>query len=373
MKNIALITIWSVPNYGSVLQAYATQVTLEKLGHRCHIIDYKYPNEYHLKKTTQKRSVLFYLKEFLVKTFMLSSTGRIRNRLSKFINNNFHKTIKYNSYKELCNENWDKYDVIVVGSDQVWNYKFLLGDKAFLLGFTSDNVKKISIASSFGNSEISKEYYNTYKDLLSQFTAISVREQNGLEILKKLSINKNNAIILDPTLLLCPNDYDKLIDKMKPIKNYGRYILLYGQYYAFEPRPYIFDVCQYLSKRYDAKIIALEGMPSIEYSQKYNIIDKTGVSISDFLQLFKNAFIVVTSSFHGTAFAINYRKPLISITPNSEDDRQSSLMKQLGISKNIAYIKQNFEELDPFYDKIAVQERLNQLKTDSIRWISKHL
>lgn len=97
--------------------------------------------------------------------------------------------------------------------------------------------------------------------------------------------------------------------------------------YAFEPRPYIFDVLKYLKEQEDYDIIVLEGYTPITKACGLNMINKTDSSISEFIDLFANADVVVTSSFHGTAFAVNFGIPVISIVPGDKgDDRQSSLL-----------------------------------------------
>ena len=374
MKRVALITLWSMPNYGSAFQAYATQVILERCGYKCDVVYYVYPNEYHYKIKWNKPSRIMMLKSWISKTFRLSPVGKIRNSLEKFNSGELNLTRKFYSYEELCHFDWSQYDAVIVGSDQVWNYKYVLGDKAFLLGFVPDCVQKLSIASSFGNSEIPETYFSLYKKYLSRFDAISVREHGGIGILKELNISKNNAVLLDPTLLLTPDDYLPIHENYQDKYAGERYILLYGQYYAFEPRPYIFEVCRYMAKKYDAIIIALEGMPSREYAKAYpEIIDKCGVSVNEFFQLFKNAFAVVTSSFHGTAFAVNYGKPLVSIIPGNGDDRQSSLLKDLGIESCAITVQTEFGKIDPFYDAGRVNGILRGLADKYIKWICESI
>lgn len=115
--------------------------------------------------------------------------------------------------------------------------------------------------------------------------------------------------------------------------NSESYILLYMWCYAFEPRPKIFEALRYWQQKMGCKIVALEGYSDCQCENALNleIADATDSSITDFLHYFANASLVVTSSFHGTAFAVNYGIPLISVIPEGGDDRQFSLLEKLGL------------------------------------------
>ena len=170
-KKVGLITIYHVPNYGSVLQTYATQILLEELGLDCNIINYKYPNEYHHSLGRPRRS----LKSKIGELFGLTPSHRKANKLKKFKKEHFKFTKLYRHLNELKHENWDNYDMFVVGSDQVWKSKYTLGDTAFLLSFVPEGKKRISIASSFATSSIPENYRETYKrvsSLLSKYQFI---------------------------------------------------------------------------------------------------------------------------------------------------------------------------------------------------------
>ena len=104
-----------------------------------------------------------------------------------------------------------------------------------------------------------------------------------------------------------------------------------------------------------------------------DIEDATESSIPYFLDYFADASLVVTSSFHGTAFAVNYGVPLLSIVPNSSDDRQSSLLVQLGLDQCRLIVNERIDTAIPFYDKNAEQKKLQSLRDDSLNWIENVL
>ena len=178
-------------------------------------------------------------------------------------------------------------------------------------------------------------------------------------------------LVLDPTLLLDARQWNVLRKKKdKPEK----YILLYMWCYAFEPRPYIYEVLKYYKEQLQCKIIALESFDKHDvYMKALDIEDATESSIPYFLDYFADASLVVTSSFHGTAFAVNYGVPLLSIVPNSSDDRQSSLLGQLGLDQCRLIVNERIDTAIPFYDKNAEQKKLQSLRDDSLNWIENVL
>ena len=141
--------------------------------------------------------------------------------------------------------------------------------------------------------------------------------------------------------------------------------------YAFEPRPYIFEVIKHLQAQDDYDVIALEGYTPKEQALGIEMIDKSDSSIPEFIDLFANADVVVTSSFHGTAFAVNFGIPLISIVPGDNgDDRQSSLLKAIELDCCIANIQTKIKSIGYNYDKYTSLKNLESLRNKSIDWIS---
>lgn len=371
---IALITIYHVPNFGSVLQTFATQRLLERLGHDCKIIKYRYPNEYHYSMGYPKPTLK---KRLIAKIYYLLNKGpcsRKNKILNTFRNKFLNFTKEYSHLNKLKNENWSKYDLFVVGSDQVWKAIYNYGDTAFLLSFLPENKKRISIASSFASSTIPENMRERYKKHLAKFDSISVREKNGIDIInRELKLNKEVTVILDPTLLLSKTDWLKAIPR-SGFKKTKKYILLYMLTYALEPRPYIFEVLKHLQKQDDYDIIALEGYTPSEKAEGIEMIDKTDSSIPEFIDLFANADIVVTSSFHGTAFAVNFGIPLVSIVPdNKGDDRQSTLLENLGLDQCITPIGKEIEKIASVYNVEQKDKNLKCAREESIKWISSNL
>ena len=290
MKKIGLITIYHVPNFGSVLQTYATQILLEKLGYECNIINYKYPNKWHHMQGTPKQS----FKAFIGHLFGIKPAHRKANKLKEFKKEHFKFTRLYKDLDELKNADWSYYDMFVVGSDQVWKSQFTRGDSAFMLSFIPEEKPRISIASSFASKNISDAFKDKYRKYLRKFNAISVREKNGISIIKdELKIECTPEVLLDPTLLLSKEEWLETIPR-STFKKKKKYILLYMLTYAFEPRPYIFDILKHMQQQDDYDILALEGYTPKEDANGLEMIDKTDSSIPEFIDMFANADIVVT-------------------------------------------------------------------------------
>ncbi|MBR3612345.1 MAG: polysaccharide pyruvyl transferase family protein [Bacteroidaceae bacterium] len=371
---IALITIYHVPNYGSVLQAYATQELLEQLGHKCDVIKYRYPNEYHYSMGHPKQTLKQKIRSRIYYILGRNATARKNKNLDVFRNKCLNFTKEYSNLAKLKSEKWQNYDLFVVGSDQVWKSKYNYGDTAFLLSFVPNGKKRISIASSFASSTIPENMRERYKKHLAKFDAISVRENNGAYIInKELSLDSKVSVILDPTLLLSKEEWLKKVPR-SDFKKKKKYILLYMLTYAFEPRPYIFEVLKHLQTLDDYEIIALEGYTPAEKAEGVVMTDKTDASINEFIDLFANADIVVTSSFHGTAFAVNFGIPLISIVPTDKgDDRQSTLLKNLNLHQCITPIGTDIKGLNPIYNKEQKDIELTNAREKSIEWIINNI
>lgn len=365
-----LVTIFKVPNFGSVLQAYATQQTLVNMGVDVEVLNYDHINsEWSVAHGVPRQG----LKNKIGRLLGLKPHHRKEKKLSRFISKHLSLTCLCRNHRTIKTIADGKYDLYVVGSDQVWNTRFTNCDPTYLLDFVTDGKARcISLSSSFASKVLDEAYSKTFEKSLEKFSHLSVRESNGVDILKGLGYFDAN-LILDPTLLLSATQWNKLREK----NSYSgeQYILLYMLTYAFEPRPLIFEVLKFYQQKMGCKIIALEGYEDCLGKTDLEIIDATDSSISDFLNYFENASLVVTSSFHGTAFALNYGRPLLSISPEGGDDRQGNLLKQLGLlqCKLCVADKLNLDGLNPFYDVEKEQMNLQILREESLQWIEQTL
>lgn len=282
MKNIGLITIIDNSNYGNRLQNYAVQEILKKLN-----IDV---NTVYNTISSFKLKCLFWIKK--IAKFIL--VKRYRNFL-KFSNSikMSRKMISPNYIPKSLNNN---YDYFIVGSDQVWNPNFDRLSDVDLLSFAEPN-KRISFSASFGISELPKKYHEKAKKELSKFKAISVREDAGKKIIEDVVGRNDVEVLVDPTMLLNADEWDKVSKKPKMLKN-NKFILNYFLGELSEQRK---NEINRVAKENDCEVI--------------NILDKNSpfyaCGPSEFLYLEKHAFLICTDSFHSSVFAILYNRPFI--------------------------------------------------------------
>ena len=370
---VALLTMFDVTNYGSVLQTFASQTVLNNLGYDCDVINYRFPNEWHFKKGYQRPKLWRrMISKALRLTGYKSYWSEFRKTIDRFKFGNLKLTpTRFESLESLQKYDWKQYDSIVLGSDQVWNPRFMKGDKAFLLSFVPDDIRKISMSSSFACKSLDPAFTDSFRRYLSRLSSISVRDNNGVDIIASLGINKPVEIILDPTLLLSEEEWRKDLN----IVDYpdASYILVYILNYAFNPAPYIYEAAKELQKRTGKRVIFtgtidtkyLEGMSNFEI--------RNGIPVEEFVAMFANAGMVVTSSFHGTAFAVNFSRPLIAVIPSNGDDRQLTLLANLGISFCAVKCDTPLSKLNPAYDSTAVRTALDSIRKKNITWLERAL
>ncbi len=359
-KKIGIMTMHKVLNYGSALQAYATQKFIEKSGYKCELIDFLYP------VAKKKKSI----KDYLVS--LLPSHRNKRKKFKEFWIKHL-KTSKqtFVTQEELTAENC-KYDIYLTGSDQVWNPK--LNDEVYPFMFNFiEGGKKLSFAASFSSGNVNEEKRESYSRLLSQYQHISVREASGVPLVKELT-GKNATHVCDPTFLLDNNEWED-INNSNTLKINGPYILIYILSYAYNPYPHVFDIIEKVRKELGYKVLFIDG--SLKYSNKEGYENIRGCGPADFIYLIRNAAFVITTSFHGTAFAINFRRPLLSvIQPDlNKDSRMYSLLKMVGLEARAVVYNQLFDykkECETIYTQ-EVNEKINKLVADSKKFLTESL
>ncbi len=326
MKKVGLITIHNANNYGAVLQAYALQQAIIKLGYDCKIIDYTTKTELNDKKLFSfKLSIGSVIGN--IRTLLSYSARKKRNRgFENFTRNNYKLTDKsYKELSELSNEDFD-FDVFVTGSDQTFNL-YLRGDiearKAYFLPFVKCG-RKISYASSMGEkmNELQQQDKEWMAARFKEYDHISVREINAAKFINELTGLKPE-IVVDPTLLLDAEDWQKLCTEK--IKSKDDYIL----FYSVLSDSWVIDKVNQISKITGLKVIAPHLKNRYELSTNYT--RATEASPTDFLNLIKNAKLVCVTSFHGTVFSLLFNVPFVSFKLG-EANRLTNLLNKAGLS-----------------------------------------
>lgn len=322
MTRVGILTFHCPINYGAVLQAYGLQTVLAKLGINASIIDYrpefllkpyrifKEPLSDTLKKNFLHPYTLFIQLKLITKRF------RRHGYFRKFITNNLILTSA---------EKMDDMDVIVVGSDQVWNLCLTQRDISYFL--PGKRAKKIAYAVSVGDIESFKtECSDSIVSLLQDFDSISVRESE-LENLLNSQYNIHAQTVLDPVLLAGSEAYMNFVDSS--LIPSGNYLLYFSLSYSESQHEFAKRLAS--SQGID-KVIALCSMG--EYPESHD--KKCVASIQDFISLIYGAKFIVTTSFHATAFSILFRKEFLIIGKDKKHaSRMIDLMKNLNISNRI--------------------------------------
>lgn len=343
MKKIGITTFYNAINYGAFLQCFALQELLNE-KYDVHIIDYKnkkITKDYKLIKTNNIKRTL--------KSFFFIISNIIKKR--KY-SNCIRKFIKLSPID-------DNYDVVIAGSDQIWNIELTGGvDEIFTLR-KYKGIKKISYASSIGNENLIQKEANVYRNIIENIDYVSVREDSAKEELNKIS-EKNVVVTLDPTLTLSKEKWDKYTTESR-IK----------EKYIFS---YFVGVCQ---ENYDAleKVSNKLGLKVLSYSENPKEKNKLKNCYADdpfeFITKIKYSDFVFTSSFHGTVFSIIFNKKFVCMLPKNKSNRILNLLEKLGLEDRIV---RNIEDVVNFnynkeIDYSKVNEKLEKLRTESINWL----
>lgn len=382
MKTVGIITTFRQPNFGSVLQAYALQRVINSLGYDSELIDYIYPNNYHFERGLKwgkkyKKTSIQKLK-YIIRLF-LEYLGFLPFPKMKLLNDFISKEMKcskvYKSYDDL-HQNPPIYDIYVSGSDQIWNPNTMFGDMSYMFDFAPIGSKIISYSSSFSCNEIPDEYKQKYIKYLKRYSALSVRERNGIDLIDTLIGRKDAKLVADPTLLIGRRHWEELSNKSRLLNLPSKYILCYKLAYSYNPEKKMCELLRFVQDKYKLPILSLTNINWYDGNAIYLSDRKYNVGIYEFLNLIKKAEIVVTSSFHGTAYALNFGRPFLALTngESKSDDRISTLLNSLNMSQQLVTTKSKLSvNTNPYYDARKEQFKLASLRKRSMEFLSNSL
>ena len=365
-KKVGIITFHNEQNYGAVLQAYALQETIKKLGCESYIINYIEPIEKYWKSIfTEKQKIAnikIWLKIMITNIVYFKKNRKRKKNFYKFINKNIKLYGKYKNERQL-KDNAPEFDVYITGSDQVWNTKITKGLKdAYTLNFGTSNITRASYAASLGNDKIDESEIAEYREKLKILNKISVREDTGKEILEKI-LHRNIELVLDPTLLLDRKDWNNVKSDSKDEKK--KYILIYD----LEKNNIVYEVANEIKEKLK--------IPIVNFRRKRwkKIIGKYESGPEEFLNLINNAEIVVTNSFHGAVFSIIFHKKFYVIPHTTTFSRTKNLLRILNLEKQIIGDKKQIKDIlsEEEINYELVEEKLKIERQKSIKYIEKVL
>lgn len=373
MKTIGIITYHHYYNYGTMLQALALQEKVEQLGYQAELIDFKQDNSlsrYEMLKLRIKRMPV-YIKERKKYRALADSREKIKEKNELF--EQFYKTYlhvgkkKYTTTQQLM-ENPPVYDGYVVGSDQTWNPFVANSPEAFFLPFVENKSKKGSYGPSLAVKSLSDEKEKEYRKKLSNFSFLSCREQDGAQLLSRIT-QKEVKCVLDPTLLLSAKEWGKYCEFEIPK---GPYILVYFLGEKSEHRRAV----EKIQKLTNWKIISL---PAAYLEMENNDYKKVWGGPKEFLSLIRGAALICTDSFHGTMFSINFQRNFFSFCKSSDSEESSensrlySALNIFGLSNRIIHNMDNLTAEDISIDYKNVIPILEEQRRDSIEYLENML
>ncbi len=371
-------------NYGGVLQAYALTKKINDMGYDAEQIAYKAgcvnlnapKNKSFLQKLTVKRVL-----------------GAIKRRVKKFI---FKKRIKNEQLavqeKRDCFKKWtDKnvkssnviynqrdiaecnnlYDGFITGSDQVWNYTWY--DKNYFLDFASNSKIKLSYAASLGHNEIPNDIKEVYKSHLKYFNAVSVREQNMVELFTPIS-PVNVEWVVDPVFLLNKEEWDKAVSNTVNVNEKHVFCYFFGENKKER------EIAKAYASKKGLKVVTPQSiLPGYYLDESFADIKLKNVNPGEFLYLIKNAECVFTDSFHATAFSLIFQKQFFVFNRYSNggmSDRITSVTNLFNVSERFCAGKnENLEYVNSLkdIDYSVNKEEFIKLKEKSIQFLRDNL
>lgn len=367
MKKIGIITLHRSFSYGACLQAFATYRILCNLGNDAEFVDY-------VNKTEQAQNRIIYfdnsksLLSNIIKTFENIILLQFYNRKKSF--QNFHNSLKTINYNYYINQGGEiGIDVLLSGSDQLWNPEIFNGiDSNYFLNF-GDAKQKIAYAASAGSYVFSEKQKEDIGKYLSKYNAISVRESFLKEQISDIA-RCEIATVVDPTLLLSKQEWNDIVKDDASFTPKGPYILLYmiGVPYTEYLQCYK-PIVEYYKKKLKIPVYAITPFSFIKIKGTDKSLNK--LTPWGFIKAIRSASFVISSSFHGIAFSVIHNKNFVALKTNNST-RISNLLNSVGLSHKYIdpRLEKNIEvQLTPI-DYSSVNISLKKLREESINWLT---
>lgn len=360
---VGILTLPLHTNYGGILQAYALQEVLRRQGHQVKVIDkdfqphktdrYRYPRRIFLKYIFRQNIPVHY--ERLLYEEYQNKMLHILPFLEKYI---FRKMVH-----DLSEIKRGEFDVLVIGSDQIWRPSYFLHSyekvtDAFGRFANKLNIECLSYAASFGIDNLEefdkKEIIKIKKEIL-KFKGVSVRESRGVELCREY-FGVDATHVLDPTLLLSKKEYENLIDStVSSRKGIMKYVL--------DPTREKDHVVQEVKRRLDLPVFStnLSG-------------EKVQPSVEQWLAGFRDAEMIVTDSFHACVFSIIFRKPFVVVAnPNRGISRIMSLLEIFGLQHHLVANPDQIKPVSSYEINDAIYTILSKWQNRSMDFLLSSL
>jgi hypothetical protein len=357
-------------NYGGILQNYALQTVLKRMGHepitlnpdphrRIHLIDWAiaFPKRFLIK---------YYLGHRKLRLFTDLYPNYNRRTIMKYLQPFIDSHIDYVNVKDYNSLNNADFDALIAGSDQIWRPHYVHPiEKGFFDFARHWTVKRLSFAASFGTEEweYSEEQTRTCRELINLFDGVSVRERSGVELCKRY-FGVVAQHVLDPTMLLTADDYIPLFQSRTP-KSSGTLL------------NYILDESEEKTKLIN-KIVCDKGLTPFRINGKpelgYTLKERIQPPMESWLRGFYDAQFVVTDSFHACVFSIIFNKPFI-VYANKERGyaRFKSLLESFGLEDRIVYTIKDFAMPKHDIDWWHVNRVVREYQQEAFNFLNRYL
>lgn len=371
---VSLITLHTVSNYGSCLQAYASETVFRKFGCQVEIVDYYRKNNQLNSKvdrvfTTGSLSRFSpvweaapWLRKGLSKPVAMHLKRQDR-RFDEFRQRYLHLSKRYLDAGQL-KEDPPIADVYCTGSDQVWNSIWNEGfEGPYFLDFAPKGKRRIAYAASIGREELDDWEKQPMRDALAKYDAISLRESSGVKLVKGLGF-PNVQLVLDPTLMLNREEWAKIATLPRKVKQ--PYVLVYQLNDNANMQSYARSV----ARKIGANLVKISYRSSDAMKSAINVIEPP---VTDFLGLFLHASYVVTDSFHATAFALNFGCQFTAVAPPRFSTRINSVLELTGTEDRLLADYRDISMVGEPIDSARAQSALEGKRAESLAFLKRAL
>lgn len=371
---IAILTQPLKSNFGCILQAYALQTVLMRMGHTVEVIKREYPRaplKVRLKRILRFLHTLYckYVKgkKYLVLSNPLSEeyTYLPKSKVYDFTDEYINLSQSIYTTESLTNYFIEHaFDACIVGSDQVWRPRYSPCITNYFLDCIPFNIKtrRIAYAASFGTSDWEFTPYETdvCAKLAAKFIAISVREDSGVCLCKE-NLGVEAKLVFDPTMLLLSEDYEKLIQN-KRVVNHGESLACYFLDETKEKSLLVSEIAEYLNIK--------------PYYLATRVIDDSynNLTVEEWLDGISKAKYVVVDSFHGCVFSILFKKQFVVIGNHQRGlSRFKSLLSNLGLASRMVtsldeFMKRKQALMAPI-DYDSIEKRIVEIRNNSLAFL----
>ncbi len=380
MKPIGLVTCYFHHNYGSMLQAYATEMIMQQMGLPFQTIACKAPINY-----MQENKILYIVKKLLIADWkmrlgkmkierakkenpMFAKNWEIRNKAFDQFAETFFHVSPYCKNREELTKMAENYSAFLVGSDQLWRTDSV-EHGYYTLEWVPDHIRKIAYSTSIGVKEVPWFQVEKNKRFMNRFDHIALREQSACDLVYKLT-GRKVPVVLDPTLLFTGDQWLE-IQQQEPLTN-GKYIFCY----LLGDNPSQREFIKRVKEKTGYKIVALQQLDDYIPSDEGFADEAPYVGPREFLNYIRNAEYVFTDSFHCSVFSILYKKNFFTFSRFAEGAKQSTntridnLLHITGLEDRRMTKDKTIEEVVNFkriFD--GVDEKLNALRKSSMDYL----